>query len=1114
MSSHHETTDPSGDLFILARAVAACSVCAVMLLSSLVLTSGDASSDPVVIDNADDTRSVVWDFDDADSYSLTDVELSEGDAVLRFLNQSDGDHEADDYSAGTTDNVDLTTVPGSVMVDATEHGQVFDSQPGPEGVDSYISESKVNDNYDGMDYLLLDSETNRRLHIVMRFDLSSMPIDAVVADATLWLYELPGSKGSDIGFDVHPLSSAFVEDEVCWAKNTTATTWINPGGDYDPYSYGRFTVANDVGWFGMDVSKLVELWARGTTDNHGLILVSDAAGGDNQKMFQSSDDVDSPETNPRLIVNYTVPGGAAVLESRVLGPGTNATFTLTSHSTSTVSHLDDGFSGTALSSKWSWDNDPSLDDGEYDVGVTRPGWLHVEGDANTQLQDTLVTANYLHQNVTGDFVATTYVEDYFTVNSMGAGLLLFESPEEWMYVAKMDPGASGRIQVVICENGTSAGTGSITWTGYSFAHLKIERNSTGVWFFASTDGSSYQLAYHHMSMVPQMEMVGIGLFTFSNSATRPEVDFDHFTVTPPADGYTSEVRARTGNSTSFSDASWEEWALADILSGPAVLAETSMYLQYRVYMSTEQDWYTPAFSGFDCWYEMYAQSGIMETEDYMPADFSMWYTITTSETNGVGDIRYWYSTDHGDTWTYAGTGGSYSITSTEPSLKVRMTLETHDTLTTPRIHSVAAMHGTAVSYLYIVAPETVVAGEAFAVTIYAKDSSDTTMVHWSGPIALTAMEADAVTTKDTELAITSATVTSGGYVTVPNELYTEAGTLIIKAEAQGAYGFSGLVTVTTGPISTLSITPSVGVVVESTEQTYHADARDAFENFITDTAFAWSLDEAVGTLDTYSGETVVLMAGEAGGSGDLVVSSGGLNATLFITITHAANAPTFTEDLPNQTKYEDSGSWTIDLSPYVQDMVHGDDELRWYVTNESVVDVTGENRTGNMIVTFSTIQDLAGTDELDLYIVDPDGLYSVANLTVDILPVNDWPSIGQISPLVVHYDILYVYNMRYYVSDVDDSESELSLSVDAESAAYVAVDRLALYILYPEELNETTQTVVVTVSDGQASASTVIQITISDDHVPVIIESLPDVEMYQGETSDRRVRPGRLLLRF
>ncbi len=1100
MSSHNETADPSESLPVLARAATAYSVCAFMLISSLVFMSGDASSDPVVIDNTDDTRSVVWDFDDPDGYTLTDVDIEGGDALLRHMNMTDGDHDADDYSDGAVTDMDLVTMPGSVIVETSTTMATYDNQPGAVGVDSCLSENKINDNFGLSTGLYLDSEIDRRFHVVIRFDLSTIPVGASVSDATLWLQVASGSKGDDVVFDIHRLTNPFVENEVTWAKSTVSDLWVNPGGDFDPLSYGRYTVTNDWVFIGLDVSKLVEQWVTGAEGNNGLILVPVPSEGDNQKVFQSSDSTYDPSRNPKLIVNYTIPGGAGLLESRPIGPGTNASFTLASFSTSTVSHLDDGFSSTALSPKWSWANDPSLSGGEYDVSLTRPGWLHVMGGANTQLQDTVVTANYLHQDVSGDFVATTHIEDSFTVNSMGAGLLLYEGAGEWMYVAKMEPGASGKIQVVVCENGTSAGAGILAWTGYSFAHLKVERNSTGVWFYASIDGSSYQLAYHHVPATQMMEMLDLGLFVFSNSATKPVVDFDHFTVTPPSDGYTSDVRVRVGNSTSFSDASWEDWAFTDVLSGPASIDETGKYLQYRVYMSTEEDWYSPVFSDFDCWYEMYAQSGILETEDYMPIDFSMWYTMTTNETNGAGEAKYWYSTDRGDTWIYAGTGGSYSVTSTEPTLKIRVTLETYDTLATPRVHSVSAMHGTAISYLHIVAPDAVVAGEAFAVTVYAKDSSEATMVHWSGPVTLTAMELDAVTPMDTDLAITSATVTSGGYVTIPNELYTESGTILIKAVAQDAYGFSEPITVITGPISTLSITPAVGVIIEHDEQTYNAEARDVFENIITDITFAWSLDEDVGTLDTYSGATVVLEAGEAGNSGDLVVSAGGLSASLPIVITYAANAPTFTEDIPDQTMYEDSGSWTVDLSPYVQDLVHDDDELRWYVTNESVVDVSGENRTGNMIITFSTIQDLAGTDKLSLYVVDPDDLSSMANLTVDILPVNDWPSIDQISPLVVHHDVLYVYNMKYYVNDVDDSESELSLSVDAQSAVYVSAERLALYFLYPTELNGTTQTVVVTVSDGEAGTSTVIQVTISDDNVPVVVEFLPDVEMYQGET--------------
>ncbi len=83
-----------------------------MLLSSISLLSGDAVSDPVVVDNPDDTCTVVWDFDDPADYSLSGAELSGGDARLEFTNATEGDHEPEDYAEGTLMNLDLASIPG------------------------------------------------------------------------------------------------------------------------------------------------------------------------------------------------------------------------------------------------------------------------------------------------------------------------------------------------------------------------------------------------------------------------------------------------------------------------------------------------------------------------------------------------------------------------------------------------------------------------------------------------------------------------------------------------------------------------------------------------------------------------------------------------------------------------------------------------------------------------------------------------------------------------------------------------------------------------------------------------------------------------------------------
>ncbi len=1086
--THEVKAAPSG-------ALASFLVCAFMLLSSLSIFSGDAVSDPVVVDNPDDTRTVVWDFDSPADYLMTGTELVGGDAVLEYLNLTDGDHDYEDYSAGTLTNVDIQSVPGSAIIGTGGPVETYVSELGPDVIDSYISENWPNDNYGDSSSIYLDSETGKMMRIVMQFDVSSIPSIAHITNATLWLYQQSGSRGDDIVCNVHSLSVPFAESEVSWTRNATASPWTNAGGDYDDHSYGTSTIPIRLGWYGVDLSDLVEAWTDGAVTNNGFILVPEPTVSDCQKVFQSSDDNEPIEHGPWLIVNYTVPANAGIMESRLIGPGTNSTFTSASYDISALSRLDDDFSGTATFPEWYWMNAPT----DYDINSTTTGRLHVTGSPETEVQDTTVTCNYIYQSVTGDFSASTYLEDEFTEMTMGAGLLLYESSSDWMYVAKAQFAMNSRVQAVVCHSGTSALMSDIVWPEYYSAHLKMERNSTGVWFYASTDGESYQLVYSHASGTPLADALSVGLFVYSNSLTQPVVEFDHFTVAF-SEMPSVEVKVRYGNSTLLSDPSWEDWESASTISSPAALGQTGRYLQYRASISSPEDWYTPVFSGFDCWYGMYRGSGVITTPEHVPTDFSYWIGMTTDETDDGGYVMYRYSTDGGDTWLPAGTGGSYSISSVEPSFMIRAEVYTYDTLRSPRVHSVSATHVTAVSYLEVVAPSQVVAGASFSVTITAKDGSDDTMVHWDGGLQLMAVDLDGTTPLHPDLAETEAWITDYGSVTILNERYTQAGTILIRVETEeGAFGLSGAIEVVPSTISSLHIEPTVDTLLEGAQQVFTGVARDAYGNTLTDVNYSWSVDEDIGSLNTYNGSTVIFTAGEAGNSGYLSVSVEGLTASLLITITHTANAPVFTEDPEDQSVYEDAGSWTIDLAPIVEDAVHQDYELRWYATGENVIDVSGENRTGNLVMTLSTLPDISGTDVLNVVVVDPDGLWSSTSFSVEVEAVNDWPVISLIDPLVVHYGVLYIYNLRYYIEDVDNTQDELSMWVDDENAPYVAVQDLALHITYPAEMNGMTQTVIVTVSDGEAGTSTVIQVTVSDNNVPVTADTIPGVDIYQGE---------------
>lgn len=1070
-----------------------------MILTSIVLLPSHASSDPTVVDNPDGTNTIVWDYDDPSNYTLTTAQISDGKVSLPLMNVSAGDDTAAEYNLGTKTNIDTTGYPGSVVLDETYQLMTVTMQPGPEGVDAYLSEDKDTDNYATEYTFRLDSEINKRLHPILRFDLAEVPADAVVVSASLSLYEVSGGKGGSVEFSICGLNKAWVESEATWTRASTTELWATPGGDFLTWTAGKWTIDNTAGWRVMDVTNLVDSWVSGESANFGLILVPTTQGGDNLKLFQSSDQSSAQTIAPKLTVQYLLPGSVGLLESRVMGPGTNATFTLATWNNWTQSLLDDGFSGSLLSDRWNWTNDPLLLGGSYNVGLTRPGWLHVVGSANSQNINSNLNSNFLHQYVTGDFVASTSLEDGFSVSSMGAGLLLAESNQSWISVAKGDPSASGKILVTACVNGTSIQVANVPWTGMSAAYLKMERNSTGVWIYAGTNETNLILIYHHSPWNPMQRSLSVGLFTYSASSTKPTVDFDLFTVQQP-EQLPLDVRVRVGNSTSLTHPSWSGWSAVSPMTSPCVLGRTGMYVQYRVYFESWAAWYSPAFSDFECWYECHAASGIAETKDFTPSDFSRWYTLTTSEDSSGGTVQYYYSTNHGSTWVFVGTGGSYSITSTEGSLKVRAVLGSWDTLRSPEAYSISATYGRALSHMYVVAPSVVTAGKTFPMTIYAKDSSNTTMVHWTGAVTLEAINVPGMDLTGEFLAIGTAYITTGGYVTVPNQMYTVAETIIIRTTTESSYGFSDTITVLPGAISEVTIDPIVEDIVEETTEEFTAHAYDTYGNEVANASFSWSVDPQVGSLDTYTGASVELTTGAAGSQGYLTVTCSDVTMSMLIAVEYVLNAPVFTDDVPTQVRQEDSGLWSLDIGPYIEDQRHPDSELRWFVTNESVVSVSGENRTGDLVITFSTKPDVFGTNNLNLYVVDPAGLSAKTTLQVQITPVNDGPTIELIDALVVHYDSWYWYNMKYYVHDVDNTEDELVLQVNDDSSPYVSAERLVLYFNYPEALNGTTQNVIVTVSDGHLSSSTVILVTITDDNVPVSTEALPSIEMFQGES--------------
>lgn len=218
-----------------------------------------------------------------------------------------------------------------------------------------------------------------------------------------------------------------------------------------------------------------------------------------------------------------------------------------------------------------------------------------------------------------------------------------------------------------------------------------------------------------------------------------------------------------------------------------------------------------------------------------------------------------------------------------------------------------------------------------------------------------------------------------------------------------------------------------------------------------------------------------------------------------VTIQPENDPPFISPVIPNQLAEEDTPPWKIDLTPFIHDAEDPLSGLKWYAINESFVQITGENVTGNELMTLYVPSNVHGTDVITFILVDSQGLTASQDITVSVTSINDPPTIDHIGDFTVHYDIPYEFDFNPYVQDIETPHSLLNLSTIGSNSSYVSIDGLKATFLLPEELNGTAVEIEISVDDGDLMSSIKFNIMVSDDFPPHIKNQLPDITLYQGE---------------
>jgi len=145
---------------------------------------------------------------------------------------------------------------------------------------------------------------------IIQWDVSSIPTDAAVTEATLYLYQVDTGGDSSYDVPVHKIINLNPLVSACtWNTYDGVNPWTGgaDGGQSDIAAAEDLQVLNTTNneYKTWTVTNMVADWVATPANNYGMLVNSDdVASVDSWRYFASSDD-SSASIRPKLIVTYT-----------------------------------------------------------------------------------------------------------------------------------------------------------------------------------------------------------------------------------------------------------------------------------------------------------------------------------------------------------------------------------------------------------------------------------------------------------------------------------------------------------------------------------------------------------------------------------------------------------------------------------------------------------------------------------------------------------------------------------------------------------------------------------------------------------------------------------------
>jgi len=198
------------------------------------------------------------------------------------------------------------TLPNGTQQITLQQGAGLSTGPYTGTQDTYISsypgETEVN--YEGGGRLAIRS--NDEMATLIGFDLSVLPPDAIVLQASLNVTAVDWGGGHAATISAYRVTRPWVVTETTWISATSSIPWAEPGcngaGDRDEEAVGVFTLENVGDNPSLDLTTLVADWLAHPEDNHGVVL----KGGEGTKVRHNLASAECPtvQVRPRLVILF------------------------------------------------------------------------------------------------------------------------------------------------------------------------------------------------------------------------------------------------------------------------------------------------------------------------------------------------------------------------------------------------------------------------------------------------------------------------------------------------------------------------------------------------------------------------------------------------------------------------------------------------------------------------------------------------------------------------------------------------------------------------------------------------------------------------------------------